>query len=110
MRSLLLSLVTLFLLSTLLEAAQWLIDESPRKRTWEEAIDYCDDKGGRLPTIAELKSAYSSPIKDAFKKDYYWSVSEFTQDFDQGFYLYFYDGSSFHSPKGFKMNVRCVKR
>ena len=110
MRSLLLTLVTLLSFSTFLEAAQWLIDESPRKRTWEEAIDYCDFKGGRLPTISELKSAYSSPIKDAFKKDYYWSSSEFTHDYDQAFYLYFYDGSSFHSPKEFKLNVRCVKR
>ena len=109
MRSLLFTLVSLFFLSTLLDAAQWLIDESPRKRTWEEAIDYCDAKGGRLPTIAELKSAYTSPIKDAFKKDYYWSVSEYTYDFDQAFYLYFYDGNSFHSPKNFKMYVRCVK-
>ena len=109
MRSLLLSLVSLFVLSTTLQAAQWLIDESPRKRTWEEAIDYCDYKGGRLPTIAELKSAYTSPIKDAFRKDFYWSVSEYTNDFDQAIYLNFYDGASFHSPKTFKMQVRCVK-
>jgi hypothetical protein len=93
-----------------MEAAQWLVDESPRKRTWEEAIDYCDWKGGRLPSVSELKSAYNNPIKEAFKRDFYWSSSENSNDFDQAFYLNFHDGASFYSPKTFKMQVRCVKR
>lgn len=110
MKSLLLSLTLLVLASTTLQAAQWIIDESPRKRSWEEAIDYCDFKGARLPTISELKSAYAGPIKGAFKRDYYWSVSEYTNDFDKAFYLNFHDGFSYYSPKTFKMQVRCVKR
>jgi len=110
MKSLRLSLALLLLGSLSLQAAQWIIDESPRKRTWEEAIDYCDFKEARLPTIAELKNAYSGPIKDAFKRDYYWSSSEYTNDFDKAFYLNFHDGFSFYSPKTFKMHVRCIKK
>ncbi len=110
MRYFALALAASVMLGTSLQAAQWLVDESPRKRTWEEAVDYCDFKGGRLPSAKDLKSAYNSKIKEAFKKDYYWSYSEFTGDFEQALYVNFMDGSSHHSPKTFKMQVRCVKK
>ena len=93
-----------------LNAAKWLIDESPRQRTWESAIDYCDFKGGRLPTIEELKSSYKSGIKGAFKKDFYWSSSEYVLDFDQAYYFNHKNSKSFYSPKAFKMWVRCIAK
>ena len=110
MRSFALTLAAVVALGTTLQAAQWFVDESPRKRTWEEAVDYCDFKNGRLPTAKELKSAYGSKIKDAFKKDYYWSYTEYSGDFEHAMYVNFDDGSSHHSPKTFKMQVRCVKK
>jgi len=103
-------IVSIFFISVSAQAAQWLIDESPRKRTWESAIDYCDFKNGRLPTLKELKKAHSGPLKDAFKKDYYWSSSEYSNDFDQAYYFNFYNTQNYHSPKTFKMQVRCVKK
>lgn len=110
MKNLVALIVSLFFIASQIEAAQWLVDESPRKRTWEEAVDYCDFKGGKLPTISELKSAASHPIAEAFKKDFYWSYTEYSGDYDQAYYLNFQDSSSFHSPKNFKMHVRCVKK
>ncbi|MDQ1340000.1 MAG: hypothetical protein QG567_1156 [Campylobacterota bacterium] len=104
------SLVFLFFALSYLESAQWIVDESPRKRTWEEAVDYCDFKGGKLPTIKELKNASLNPIKEAFKKDYYWSSTEYFGDPEKAYYVNFYDSSSHYSPKTFKMYVRCVKK
>jgi len=110
MKYLIVSIITVFFITSSLQAAQWVIDESPRKRSWESAIDFCDLKNGRLPTLAELKKAYSGPIKEAFKKDFYWSSSEYSNDLDQAYYLNFYDEKSYHSPKTFKMQVRCISK
>ena len=90
-------------------ATDWLPKESPIKLSWEDAVLYCDNKNARLPTLKELKRIHKTNLKKVFKKDYYWSGSEFFGNLDQAYYFNFYDGSYFHSPKEFKLNVRCVK-
>ena len=99
-----------------------------KKRTWIEAIDYCENKltlGGytdwRMPNIKELlsitdRSQYYPTIDNKVFANtspwYYWSST--TSDFSKGtaFTINFYDGTMYDSTKRFvyyKPNVRCVR-
>jgi len=49
---------------------------SDKEMNWSEAKDWCEKQGGRLPTLIELLQAYEDV--DGFKKDYYWSATEYS--------------------------------
>lgn len=91
-------------------SATWVVAESNKKLGWNEAKEFCMKKGGRLPTVFELKNAGTSNFKKYFKKDFYWSNDENSNNLDEAKYYNFYDKSSYFSPKSFKLNVRCVSK
>ena len=78
---------------------------SEEEMDWEEAKEWCEEQGGRLPTRLELLHAYEDKI-EGFKADYYWSATEYgttsawRQSFDTGIQL------SYH--KSYFNYVRCV--
>ncbi len=101
-------ILALIMTSSFLFSATWVVDESDKKLTWQEAVDFCKSRKGILPTVKDLKNAGSNNFKRYFKKDFYWSVEENKDNLDKAKYYNFYDGSSYESPKSFKLNVRCV--
>lgn len=48
------------------------IAHSDTPMTHEEAVKWCEEQGGRLPTIHELLDAYLEN-EEGFKNDWYWS-------------------------------------
>ena len=77
---------------------------------WDEAVKVCGELGDgwRLPTKSELNYLYENKDKiGGFKKEYYWSSTEFDDDssWDQGFY----SGFQFHHLKSSISNVRAVR-
>ncbi len=97
---------------------EWTLQEIPAKKiewgktanremNWEEAKNWCEKQGGRLPTIVELMEAYHGGI-EGFEEDFYWSSSEVsashacTLDFGNG-NVYSYSSKSLSS------QVRCVR-
>jgi len=77
-------------------------ETAKKEMNWEEANDWCEEQGGRLPTLIELLQA--NP--DYFIASFYWSATEFTSLF-----AYYVNFSSCATGINFKSNalyVRCV--
>ncbi len=97
---------------------EWTLQEIPAKKiewgktanrrmTWEEAKNWCEEQGGRLPTIVELMEAYHGGI-EGFEEDFYWSSSEVSSSFAYG--LGFDDGDVYSiGSRGGSGRVRCVR-
>jgi len=77
-------------------------ETSAEEMDWEEANDWCEEQGGRLPTLIELLQA--NP--DYFVASYYWSATEFTSLF--AYYVNFSNCTTFFNFKTNALNVRCV--
>jgi len=82
-------------------------ETSDKKLTRDEAIKWCKEQGGRLPTRAELVQAYDDKV-EGFKEGWYWSSTEDADDPDFGWYVDFYDGYVSDGIDGFSYYVRCV--
>jgi hypothetical protein len=39
---------------------------------WEDSRDWCEEKGGRLPTLKELKKAYKDGVSGFISNNSYW--------------------------------------
>ncbi len=92
-------------------------------KTWEEAIDYCENlslAGGnwRLPNIKELKSItdrinkVNPSLKDGFSQkstNYFWSSTTYKSHPDVAWRVYFYDGDDGWDFKTNSDSVRCVR-
>lgn len=75
------------------------------KMTWQEAIDYANSTGARLPKPSEFLHAYETGFK--FEGMWFWSVS---QHYHQN-YSFVFGGSSgnvLDSHQSYKGGVRCV--
>ena len=59
--------------------------------TRKEAIKWCKEQGGRLPTRVELLQAYDDKV-EGFEKGYYWSSTENAGYPDFGWGVDFYGG------------------
>jgi len=93
------------------------------KKTWEDAIDYCEDLSfagfddWRLPNINELngivdRSKYNPAIGSAFSNvatDYYWSSTTDFSDIKYAWVVYFDYGYGYWSVKENETHVRCVR-
>ena len=75
--------------------------------TWQDAQDWCQKQGGRLPTILELKSlADSGQVPEDKRKFYYWTsepVSQFA------WVVYLNRGNTLYNAKVSFDSVLCVK-
>ena len=101
-----------------IKLTDWILQEIPAKHlewgktsevemNWQEAKDWCEKQGGRLPTIVELMEAYHGKI-GGFKDGYFWSSSEYSATFP--FYLLFHLGGVLaNSAKSNAFYVRCVR-
>lgn len=90
------------------------VDEDPRhcgkdRCRWNEAMDYCSGRGGRLLTLSELKAMYEDecgsgePCRDAF-----WSATEYAPFPRRAWYVDFADGSKVAAEKIQLAYVRCM--
>ena len=79
------------------------------KMTWDEAVEKVKELGDgwRLPIITELQLIWESEHKDLFKKEWYWSSSEYYSSLAWG--LYFSNGRTFDCNKGDYNYVRAVR-
>ena len=99
------------------------IDEGTR-RTWQNAIDYCDNliwgdsESWRLPNIKELesivdRSSYNPSIDSLFHntqtREGYWSSTSSVAKPDYSWAVSFSDGDSGFAIKVAGLNVRCVR-
>ncbi|MBL0265779.1 MAG: ankyrin repeat domain-containing protein [Leptospiraceae bacterium] len=75
---------------------------------WSRAKEKCASLGMRLPTVTELKSAYTAGVIESWKKDdsWYWS-SEF-HDEDTAYSLRVSDGGVFNQVH-YASGVRCIR-
>ena len=49
-------------------------ETAEKDMNWEDAKEWCEAQGGRLPTLVELLEAYENV--DDFIASYYWSATE----------------------------------
>ncbi|WP_027185370.1 DUF1566 domain-containing protein [Desulfovibrio inopinatus] len=103
----------------------WMQSNDEYKRTWEEALDYCENLtlGGestwRLPNIKELASLVNqereAPAAHYFfqgKNSSYWSSTTVRKnggDVSSAYIVNFYDGRLSSSNKTSQLYVRCVR-
>lgn len=83
---------------------------SEERMNWEEAKAWCEKQGGRLPTSAELLTAYETKV-EGFMASYYWSATTYpnTGSQDYAIYVNFKYGDVSHLNKTFSSYVRCVR-
>ena len=98
-------------------------DTNGTQRTWQAAIDYCEDlslesyNDWRLPNINELKTLIDkSKFDPAIKSDvfvyvtyYYWSSTSIVGFEDDAWFVNFGDGAVFGSNKDNNRYVCCVR-
>ncbi len=92
-------------------------------KTWQEAIDHCEDMSlaghddWRLPNFNELysigdRSTYNPAIKDAFENvssSYYWSSTTLVDYTNYAWYVAFKNGNDYDNLKNYGYYVRCVR-
>ena len=106
---------------------QWQDDADAKniRKTWQEAIEYCENKVSlegyddwRLPNINELESLvddsrYDPAIDTTFFKNvafgYYWSSTTYSFNTDTAWIVYFNYGRQDTGSKDNRHSVRCVR-
>ena len=80
-------------------------ETADKEMKWEDAKAWCEEKGGRLPTLKELKKAYEDKVK-GFSTGLYWSSTPyFSLD---AHYVKFSDCFPGSYLTYFAFSVRCV--
>jgi len=74
--------------------------------TWEAAKKWCEEQGGRLPTVVELLQAYEDKI-EGFAAGYYWSSAEYSVAYT--YFIAFSGGRVDYYNKTNAYRVRCVR-
>jgi hypothetical protein len=79
------------------------------KMTWYEALEKVKELGDgwRMPTINELQLIWESEHKDLFKKESYWSLSEYS--FGSAWVFYFGDSNTYGIDKNDDYYVMAVR-
>ena len=78
---------------------------SDKEMNWDDAIKWCKEQGGRLPTLIELLQAYEDKV-DGFQSSIYWSSTEYSATF--AWAVYFSTGVPDYTYKNDAYAVRCV--
>ncbi len=83
--------------------------ECEEQLSWDDAIEWCKQVGGELPTRDVLLLSYMNDnIKKEFKEFYYWSMTEFNATF--AWRQSFSGGDQFCSDKTNYDFVRAVRK
>ena len=83
-------------------------ETSKEEMTWQEAKDWCEEQGGRLPTQIELLQAYKGRV--TFPKDSYWSSTESSIISSYAWSVYLSSGSTLSIDKSSSSYyARCVR-
>ena len=83
------------------------------KVSWNDAHNYCRDRGMKLPSINELKSVYlanggdNKKVPRGFTNRFYWSSTGL--DSNSAYYFNFFVGDDRWSSKHQSHYVRCIK-
>ena len=101
---------------------QWQDNIEPVGKTWQEAINYCEDltldgDNWRLPNLNELTSivddtVYNPSISSVFNHTTsynYWSSTTTADGTSHAWSVYFYDGYQNYGNKTNSYFVRCVR-
>lgn len=76
---------------------------------WNEAMDYCRSRGGRLLTLAELRFLYDDECRGgAACRDAFWSSTEYAPFPRKAWYMDFSDGEKVAADKVRLLSVRCM--
>ena len=67
-------------------------ETADKEMEWDEAKDWCEKQGGRLPTLEELEKAYEDGTSGFNPKGLYWSSTPYTS---LAYYVRFSDCLSF---------------
>ncbi len=84
------------------------------KVSWNDANNYCKNRGKRLPTIGELKRVYladggdNKRVPNGFINKFYWSLTGL--DSNSAYYFNFFVGDDRWSSKHQSHYVRCINR
>ena len=80
-------------------------ETADKEMNWEDSKDWCEEKGGRLPTLKELKKAKEDGISGFRAGYHYWTSTPF----DFGAYCVRFGGCYSRSAlTGGACSVRCV--
>jgi len=82
-------------------------ESSKKEMTWEEAKEWCEKQGGRLPTLIELQQAYADKV-EGFVALHYWSATEPSSTL--AYLVYFSSGTTLYNNKTYACYVRCIRR
>jgi len=88
------------------------VDDESGKYSWNSAIEQCASygKGWHSPSMIELSILYNKKDKiGGFKKDWYWSSSEFFNDFGRSLNFKTGEQNDDYEDKNHSNCVRCVK-
>lgn len=80
-----------------------------RKMDWNEAVRWCKDQGGRLPTQIELLQAYEDKVEGFGQEVYYWSATTVSVYATSAWYVSMSVGSTYGYYKTNASNVRCIR-
>ena len=72
---------------------------------WEDSRDWCEEKGGRLPTLEELEKAYKDGVSGFDPKCNYWSSTPLST---YAYYVKWSDCIRNGHNTDFAYSVRCV--
>lgn len=83
------------------------------KVSWEDASAMCESMGMRLPTIEELKTAYSAGVTKPWKSDgdwnWYWTSTPTQDNEDKALLLGIHDGGTYYNSIDHKDFARCIR-
>ena len=88
------------------------VDDEPGKLSWNAAMEQCASygKGWHSPSMIELKIMYNQKEKiGGFKGEWYWSSSEFFNDFGRSLNFKTGEQNDDYEDKAHSNCVRCVK-
>lgn len=81
------------------------------EKTWYEANTKAKELGMRLPTLAELETAYDYEVTKSWKADgiNYWTSKEVSASESEAYYFNIDNGKSFQGLTKIKYHVRCIR-
>lgn len=88
--------------------------EAPKRMKWKEAIQYCKDQGGKLPSKKVFQDLWyknnkASDIKGFNLSVSYWTSDEVKNNKHAAYPFYFMEGRDTWYYKADKYGVRCIK-